>query len=862
MSKRYVERKWILAGSTLIGLYCGMRNVAKKKIEMENLDDDNPYINNIEGNELRIQTIYERKIKPAIDHMLSFGGLIVLAPVYGLISLAVYLDDPGPIFFKQKRVGKNGKFFLIHKFRTMKMNTPHDIPTHQLTNPEQYITRVGGILRKTSLDEIPQIWDIFRGKMSIIGPRPALWNQEDLVSCREQYNVNSVTPGLSGLAQIKGRDELIISDKAAIDGEYVSILRKGGIAAFTQDLKCFAWTVNSVLHHDGVVEGGTGSFINQPDGFENNIFRERDIPVTDEEIEEYGFKKKFNIDKTIKKRVLVTGAGSYIGEAFCAYAKQYYPNLIIKTIDVKNTSWCKENFSSFDTIFHVAGLAHVDIGKVNDEEKKRYYSVNTDLAIEIAKKAKDEGVKQFVFMSSMIIYGKSAPYGIAKVIDEKTIPAPENFYGDSKWQGDKGVRKLGNETFHVAVLRPPMIYGKGSKGNYSMLSKIAKRLPVFPSIKNQRSMLYIGNLCEFVAQLICSGESGIYFPQNEEYSSTVSLVKLIRKTVGKQTKTVDLLNLAVKLAFNIPGKLSGLVNKAFGNIVYHQRLSRYLGLDYQIIDLATSINLTESTDKISYKDYGVKSKNIKNYEGIEGLVSIIMPAYNCEKFIKAAIESVKSQTYNNWELLIVDDCSTDSTAAIIQKYTNEDERILCLMNKVNSGAAASRNKAIEAAKGQYLAFLDSDDVWKEQKLEKQLCFMKENDYSFTCTSYNKIDNYGQCLNRVVKAFTIDYEGLLRRCPGNSTVIYDANRLGKYTIPLIKKRNDYVMWLMVIKKAGMLYGLNQVLSSHRIVPNSISSSKTSLVKYHWIVYKDIEKMGVLKSIYLIAFWIVKVAFKIQ
>ena len=143
-------------------------------------------------------------MKPVVDKLLSFGGLVVLSPLYGLLSLAVYLDDPGPVFFTQKRVGKDKHFFMLHKYRSMKMDTPHDVPTHQLSNPEQYITRVGRVLRKTSLDELPQIWDIFRGRMSIIGPRPALWNQEDLVKERDKYSANSVMPGLTGWAQING----------------------------------------------------------------------------------------------------------------------------------------------------------------------------------------------------------------------------------------------------------------------------------------------------------------------------------------------------------------------------------------------------------------------------------------------------------------------------------------------------------------------------------------------------------------------------------------------------------------------------------------------------------------------------------
>ena len=169
-----------------------------------------------------------------------------------ILSIAIFVTDPGPIFFTQKRVGKNKKIFKILKFRTMKTSTPHDMPTHLLENPEQYITKVGKFLRKTSLDELPQIFNIFIGQMSIIGPRPALWNQDDLIAERDKYGANDVRPGLTGWAQINGRDELEIADKARLDGEYVERM------SFLFDCKCFFGTIGSVLKHDGVVEGGTG----------------------------------------------------------------------------------------------------------------------------------------------------------------------------------------------------------------------------------------------------------------------------------------------------------------------------------------------------------------------------------------------------------------------------------------------------------------------------------------------------------------------------------------------------------------------------------------------------------------------------
>ena len=203
--------------------------------------------------------MYNKVFKRLIDIVLSGCGIIVLAPVYLILALAIKIDDHGPIFFRQKRVGIHKTHFNILKFRTMKMETPRDMPTHLLENPEQYITRVGKILRKTSVDELPQIFQIFTGKMSIIGPRPALWNQYDLIAERDKYGANDVRPGLTGWAQINGRDELPIEVKARFDGEYVERM------SFLFDCKCFFGTVISVLKHDGVVEGGTGQLEKEKD---------------------------------------------------------------------------------------------------------------------------------------------------------------------------------------------------------------------------------------------------------------------------------------------------------------------------------------------------------------------------------------------------------------------------------------------------------------------------------------------------------------------------------------------------------------------------------------------------------------------
>ena len=219
--------------------------------EPENADGVRGHLEAV-GESSHQAAFYEKYIKRGLDVILSFGGLVVLSPVFLAIFIAIKIDDPGPILFTQKRVGKNKQYFKLHKFRSMKMCTPHDKPTHMLENPEQYITKVGKFLRAHSLDELPQIWDIFIGNMSVIGPRPGLWNQDLLTAERDKYGANDVRPGLTGWAQINGRDELEIPDKAKLDGEYVAKMGLG------MDLKCFLGSVGVFGGDDSVVEGGTG----------------------------------------------------------------------------------------------------------------------------------------------------------------------------------------------------------------------------------------------------------------------------------------------------------------------------------------------------------------------------------------------------------------------------------------------------------------------------------------------------------------------------------------------------------------------------------------------------------------------------
>lgn len=453
------------------------------------------------GDSVYYPDFYEKYIKRGIDIILSFMGLVVLSPVFVAIAIAIKIEDPGPVFFTQKRVGQNKQYFKLHKFRSMKVSTPHDVPTHMLENPEQYITKVGRFIRRHSLDELPQIWDIFVGNLTTIGPRPGLWNQDLLTAEREKYGANDVKPGLTGWAQINGRDKLEIADKAKLDGEYVKKMGPG------MDMKCFLESLNVLGKDESVIEGGTG-----------------------------GMKK-------------------YLEET------------------------------------------------VNDQEAK---------------------------------------------------------------------------------------------------------------------------------------------------------------------------------------------------------------------------------------------------------VSIIMPSYNTAKFIKRSIESVIAQTYQNWELIIVDDCSSDNTDEIISEI--KDDRIKYFKNTRNFGAAYTRNKALREAHGKWVAFLDSDDLWMPDKLEKQICFMEKNQYHFSYTNYVEMDEDDKLngvfvtgpkkINKVLM-YTFNYMGCL-------TVMYDREFIGLVQIEDLKKRNDYALWIKISQKSNA-YLLNETLAKYRVRESSSimdrSKSPINRMRYNYYLWTQGERMNTLQALIL-------------
>ena len=282
------------------------------------------------------------------------------------------------------------------------------------------------------------------------------------------------------------------------------------------------------------------------------------------------------------KKILITGANSYIGTSFEKYiTENFSTEFSIDTLDMIDGSWRRYDFSKYDVVFHVAGIAHSDTRKITKEEKNKYYEVNTNLTIETAEKSKASGVKQFIFMSSMIVFGSKND-----CITYATEPNPDNFYGDSKLQADIGIHQLEDTTFKVVSIRPPMIYGYGSKGNYPILAKFAKTTPIFPKYQNKRSMLYIENLCQFIKLMIDNNETGYFYPQNTDYVNTSNMVYQIALNSGKHILLTKLFNPLIWLL-----RKQRIIKKVFGSMYYEQSMSKYKS-DYNNISFEKSIEKT------------------------------------------------------------------------------------------------------------------------------------------------------------------------------------------------------------------------------------------------------------------------------
>ena len=289
------------------------------------------------------------------------------------------------------------------------------------------------------------------------------------------------------------------------------------------------------------------------------------------------------------KRILITGANSYVGTSFEKHLTQWKDQYTVDTVDMVDGSWREKSFRGYDAVFHVAGIVHQKNKKKDAQQVALFERVNVQLAIETAKKAKAEGVKQFIFMSSASVYGLVAPVGKLVMITKDTPVAPTDHYGASKARAEEGLKALAGDDFRLVILRPPMIYGKGCKGNYATLTKLARKLPVFPQVENQRSMLYVDNLSELVRLIVDDEAEGVFCPQNEEYVNTSEMVNLIAHARGKNILMVKGCGWALRQMHY----LTEMADKAFGSLCYDRELGAY-SRPYCIKNLAESVMETES----------------------------------------------------------------------------------------------------------------------------------------------------------------------------------------------------------------------------------------------------------------------------
>lgn len=487
------------------------------------------------------------------------------------------------------------------------------------------------------------------------------------------------------------------------------------------------------------------------------------------------------------KRILLTGARGYIASSFREWMKSC-DEYEINAISVQGSQWKEEDFSGYDVLVHTAGIAHVDEKKKGKsgyhEKKETYYAVNTDLTIALARKAKSEGIGQFIYLSSMIVYGESR-LGEEKVIDSCTGPAPFGYYGDSKLRAETGLEALMDDRFLVAILRLPMVYGKNCKGNYRRLERLAGWTPVFPDYYNRRSMLEIRRLCQYIRQAVDKGASGIYHPQDEAYHGTADIMRQLAAEKGRRIVFTGVFNPLI----SVLGKYVRAVNKAFGTMVY--------------------------SDEITWKLEEQKRAG-------QPLVSIITVAYNSEKTIRDTLESVLGQDYGKIEYIVVDGQSGDRTLGIAEEYREKFlERGFSyrIISEPDAGIYDAMNKGIRASRGDLIGIINSDDWYEPFAVSKMVEMYQKTDFDMFYANLRIVsadtrrDGTQTPRGRIKRA---RYRWIATSRDWNHPTTFITRQVYEhYQYKLESIHDDWDLVLKIRKSGYKIVVLNQVLANFRM-----------------------------------------------
>ena len=494
------------------------------------------------------------------------------------------------------------------------------------------------------------------------------------------------------------------------------------------------------------------------------------------------------------KKILILGANSYISTSFENYIQQKYPDdYEIHTISLHGDTWRHENWSSYDSILNVTGKAHADISKLSEEQKQEYYAINCDLAVETAKKAIEGGAAQYIYLSSIIIYGDSSNSRTPVRITADTKPAPSNFYGDSKWQAEQKLQELfrtaEKTTGHtrLVLLRLPMIYGPGCKGNYKTLVKMSQKLPLFPTYHNERSVLHIDHLTEYLRNLVNSGTGGLYLPQDDTCRSTPDMVFELAEAAGRRMYHAAWMNPFVRLAFYLPGKPGRLARKAFGTLVIDHELSK-------------------SSQGSQSSQNGHKQKRIS----ADPTVSIITVTYNSEKTLRHTIESVLAQTYAKIEYWIIDGASSDHTVEIAESYRAELEAKgirYHILSEPDNGIYDAMNKGIRHATGEIIGIINSDDWYEPEAVQTAVETFQHTACDLMYANIRMYKADGSSF--VKKARTRKFQ--TSRDWNHPTTFVRAECYKKYPFRKLGIHDDYGFFLQMRKQGKKIVTVDRVLA---------------------------------------------------